>query len=41
MIKYRENAEGFIVAISPKTICLIRDYYLAQRKVLESNVDSK
>lgn len=32
----KENAEGFIMTISSKTICLIRDFYLAQRKVLDN-----
>jgi hypothetical protein len=32
----KENAEGFTMTISSKTICLIRDFYLAQRKVLEN-----
>lgn len=32
----KENAEGFSMTISSKTIWLIRDFYLAQRKVLEN-----
>lgn len=32
----RENAEGFIETIGAKTIWLIRDFYIAQRKVVEN-----
>lgn len=32
----KDNAEGFIMTISSKTVCLIRDFYINQRKITEN-----